>query len=95
MVRHADEYAVLRELRAHMPPPARRVLAAETVADRLVRAVERRRTAVYAPGWLRAALPPLVLRLARRELRGGRQSWQHTRPLGAGSRADQAVRSAP
>jgi NAD(P)-dependent dehydrogenase (short-subunit alcohol dehydrogenase family) len=100
MVRDADQHVVLRELRDHMPRPARRVLPTETAADRLVRGVERRRTALYVPGWLRAtqplraALPPLVLRLARRELRGGRQSWQHTGPLGAGGRADQAVRAA-
>ncbi|MFD8309344.1 SDR family oxidoreductase [Streptomyces sp. NPDC059690] len=99
MVRDADRYAVLRELRAHMPPLARRVMAADMVAARLVRSVERRRTAVYAPAWLRltqpvrAAMPPVVLRLSRRELPRlqQRQPWQHTGPLGAGGEADRAA----
>ncbi|MER5450940.1 SDR family oxidoreductase [Streptomyces sp. NPDC002764] len=99
MVRDADRHAVLRELRAHMPPPARRVMAADVVAARLVRSVERRRTAVYAPAWLRltqpvrAAMPPVVLRLSRRELPRlqERQPWQHTGPLGAGGQADRAA----
>ncbi|MDC2960539.1 SDR family oxidoreductase [Streptomyces gilvifuscus] len=99
MVRDADRHAVLGELRAHMPSPARRVMAADVVAARLVRSVERRRTAVYAPGWMRltqpvrAAMPPVVLRLSRRELPRlqERQPWQHTGPLGAGGQADQAA----
>lgn len=49
MIRDSDQYAALRELRAHMPPPVRRVHDVETVAARLVRGLERRRTAVYAP----------------------------------------------
>lgn len=99
MVRAADQHAVLRELRAHMPPPARRVMAADVVAARVTRSVERRRTAVYVPAWLRltqpvrAAIPPVVLRLSRRELPRleERQPWEHTGPLGAGGRADQAA----
>lgn len=51
MVRDADRHAVLRELRAHMPRPARTVHPADLVASRLVSAVERRSAAVYArPG---------------------------------------------
>ncbi|WP_028803971.1 SDR family oxidoreductase [Streptomyces sp. 142MFCol3.1] len=99
MVRDADEHAVLRELRAHMPPPARRVMTAQAVAARLIRGVERRRTAVYAPGWLRltqpvrAALPPVVLRVSRHELPRlqAMAPWQATGPLGAGGRADRAA----
>ncbi|MFE2050594.1 SDR family oxidoreductase [Streptomyces sp. NPDC059459] len=74
MVRDADEHAVLRELRGHMPPPARKVYPAAYVAGRLVDAVERRRPSVYVPGWLRstqlvrAAMPPVVTWLSRREL---------------------------
>ncbi|MEU0336706.1 SDR family oxidoreductase [Streptomyces sp. NPDC006193] len=99
MVRDADRYAVLRELRRHMPPPARRVYPAEVVARRLADGLERRRVAVYAPGWLRltqpvrAALPPLVLRLARRELprlEAG-EPFDATGLLGAGGLADRAV----
>jgi len=51
MIRDANRNTALRELRAHMPPPARRVHPAEAVAARLAHAVERRRTAVYTPAW--------------------------------------------
>ncbi|MER7056364.1 MULTISPECIES: SDR family oxidoreductase [unclassified Streptomyces] len=99
MIRDADRYAVLRELRGHMPPPARRTYPADHVAARLVRAVERRRTAVYVPGWLRLAqvgrstLPPMVLRLSRRELPRleAEGAMDPTGPLGAGGRADRAA----
>ncbi|GAA3962851.1 SDR family oxidoreductase [Streptomyces marokkonensis] len=98
MIRDADRYAVLRELRGHMPPPARRTYPADHVAARLVRAMERRRTAVYVPGWLRlaqvgrSALPPMVLRLSRRELPRleAEGAMDPTGPLGAGGRADRA-----
>ncbi|MFJ4621261.1 SDR family oxidoreductase [Streptomyces sp. NPDC088812] len=96
MIRDADRYVVLRELRANMPPPARRVHPVEAVAERLARAVERRRTAVYVPAWLRlaqvtrAALPPLVLRRCRRALPRleAEEPFRPTGPLGAGGRAD-------
>ncbi|MEV7001052.1 SDR family oxidoreductase [Streptomyces sp. NPDC093982] len=99
MIRDADQYAALRELRAHMPPPVRRVHDVETVAARLVRGLERRRTAVYAPAWLRltqpvrAALPPVVLRVSRRRLprMEAAQPVEYTGPLGAGGLADQAA----
>ncbi|CAL9345542.1 SDR family oxidoreductase [Streptomyces sp. enrichment culture] len=98
MIRDADRYPVLRELRAHMPPPARGTHSPDEVAARLVRAVERRRTAVYVPGWLRlaqlgrTALPPLVLRLSRHELPRleAEGSLGRTGPLGAGGLADRA-----
>ncbi len=54
MIRGVDEHAVLRELRGHMPPPARKVYPVEHVAERLAEAVRRRRPSVYVPGWLRA-----------------------------------------
>ncbi|WP_432139506.1 MULTISPECIES: SDR family oxidoreductase [unclassified Streptomyces] len=103
MIRDADRYAVLRELRAHMPPPARRVYPVQTVAARVVRALERRRTAVYAPAWLRltqpvrAALPPVVLRVARRELPRleAETPFEFTGPLGAGGLADRAASVPP
>ncbi|MET9506356.1 SDR family oxidoreductase [Streptomyces sp. NPDC006622] len=96
MIRDADQHAVLRELRAHMPAPARRVHPVEAVAERLARAVERRSTAVYVPSWLRlaqiarAALPPLVLRVSRRELPRieAEEPFRPTGLLGAGGRAD-------
>ncbi|MFI8090671.1 SDR family oxidoreductase [Streptomyces sp. NPDC086080] len=99
MVRDADRHAVLRELRGHMPPPARKVYPAAYVAGRLVTAVERRRPAVYVPRWLRAAqavraaMPPVVTLLSRRELPrlDAAEPFSATGLLGAGGRADQAA----
>ncbi|MEU7470121.1 SDR family oxidoreductase [Streptomyces sp. NPDC044984] len=101
MIRDADRHPVLRELRGHMPPPARRLYPAEQVAARLAAAVEHRSTAVYVPRWLRlaqaarAALPPVVLRVARRELARleAEDPMRHTGLLGAGGEADRARRS--
>ena len=99
MIRDADRYDVLRELRLHMPAPARRVYPVEIVAARLVKGLERRRAAVYAPAWLRLAqpirpaMPPVVLRVARRALPRLEASGSvpYTGPLGAGGRADRAA----
>ncbi|MDX3642148.1 SDR family oxidoreductase [Streptomyces sp. MB09-02B] len=74
LIRDAEGYPAMRELRVHMPPPARHVQSVETVAARLAHTVEQRRTAVYIPRWIRltqltrAAIPPLVLRTTRRNL---------------------------
>lgn len=103
MIRDADRYAVLRELRSAMPRPARRVYPVDTVAARLVRGLERRRTAVYAPAWLRlvqpvrAALPPVVLRVSRRALPRleDREPVEYTGPLGAGGVADSGAGREP
>ncbi|MFE3857097.1 SDR family oxidoreductase [Streptomyces griseorubiginosus] len=100
MIRDADRYAVLRELRTAMPGPAGRVYPVDTVAARLVKGLERRRTAVYAPAWLRltqplrAALPPVVLRVARRSLPRleAEEPVEYTGPLGAGGLADSGPR---
>ncbi|MEU0132933.1 SDR family oxidoreductase [Streptomyces sp. NPDC006296] len=96
MIRDADEHPVLRELRAHMPRPARKVYPVGTVAGRLVDAVERRSAAVYAPAWLRAtqavraAMPPVVTALSKREIpRLQRETpFEGTGLLGAGGLAD-------
>ncbi|MFD3875479.1 SDR family oxidoreductase [Streptomyces sp. NPDC058623] len=96
MIRDAEQHAVLHELRAHMPRPARRIYPAEYVAARLVAAVERRAASVYVPGWLRAVqpvralLPPIVTRVARHELPRLERSapFEATGMLGAGGRAD-------
>ncbi|MFF3493224.1 SDR family oxidoreductase [Streptomyces sp. NPDC002795] len=91
MIRDADRYAVLRELRAHMPRPARKVYPVEHVADRLVHAVERRAASVYVPGWLRGAqavragLPMLVTRLSHGAVT--RSDFTATGLLGAGGDA--------
>ncbi|MFD0312997.1 SDR family oxidoreductase [Streptomyces flavalbus] len=100
MIRDADRHAVLREVRAHLPAPARRARSADTAADRLVSAMEQRSTAVYVPRWLRllqagrGAVPPVALRVARRHLprleAGG--ALGSTGPLGAGGRADHRAR---
>ncbi|MEW2288323.1 short-chain dehydrogenase/reductase [Streptomyces sp. NPDC047841] len=102
MIREAEGFAALRELRVHMPPGVRDIRPADAVAARLARAVERRSTAVYVPAWLRlvqpvrCALPPVVLRLARHHL----PRWDAGRPLratgslGAGGRADRAAAAA-
>ncbi|MFD9542464.1 SDR family oxidoreductase [Streptomyces sp. NPDC060022] len=95
MIRDADQHAVLRELRAHMPAPARKTYSPEYVARLVVDAVERRAPSVYVPGWLRsvqavrAGLPGLVSRLARRELT--RSQFAATGLLGAGGRAAEAT----
>ncbi|WP_320783800.1 SDR family oxidoreductase [Streptomyces sp. CRN 30] len=96
MIRDADRYPVMRGLRAWMPPPSDRSLPVERVAARLARAVERRRTSVYVPRWLvavqavRTALPPVVLRVTRRELPrlAARQPLAPTGLLGPGGDAD-------
>ncbi|MFG2512184.1 SDR family oxidoreductase [Streptomyces sp. NPDC048584] len=100
MIRDADRHPVLRELRGHMPPPARRLYPADRVAARLGAGVEHRSTAVYVPRWLRlaqaarAALPPVVLRVSRRELARleAEDPLRHTGLLGAGGAADLAGR---
>src|SRR5690606_6676703 len=101
MIRDADQYAVLRQLRGHMPPPARKVFPVSYVAGRLVTAVERRRPAVYVPRWLRAAqavraaMPPVVTLLSRRELPrlAAAEKFEATGLLGAGGRADHSDRA--
>jgi NAD(P)-dependent dehydrogenase (short-subunit alcohol dehydrogenase family) len=101
LIRDADHYVTLRELRAHMPPPARRVHPTEAVAARLTHAVEQRRTAVYVPRWLRltqltrAAIPPVVLRVTRRALPRleADQALHPTGLLGPGGRADSTARA--
>ncbi|MEU3032526.1 short-chain dehydrogenase/reductase [Streptomyces incarnatus] len=95
MIRAAERFTALRELRVHMPPPLRTIHPPDAVAERLARAVESRRTAVYMPSWLRcvqavrSALPPVVLRLTRRELPrlDAGQPLPSTGPLGAGGRS--------
>ncbi|MFJ6700033.1 SDR family oxidoreductase [Streptomyces sp. NPDC091272] len=101
MIRDADQHTVLRELRAHMPLPARKVYPVASVAARLVHAVERRSPAVYAPAWLRtvqpfrALLPPMVTRLSRAELPRieAHHTFDATGLLGVGGRDDVTLRT--
>lgn len=101
MIREAEGFTALHRLRVRMPPGVRTIHPADVVAARLARAVERRRTAVYVPAWLRLvqplrwALPPVVLRLARHDLPRWDAGWplRATGSLGAGGRADRAAAS--
>ncbi|MGW5849138.1 SDR family oxidoreductase [Streptomyces sp. NPDC055254] len=104
MIRDGDRHVVLRELRAHMPPPARKVYPADHVADRLVTAAERRKATVYVPAWLRAVqpvrafLPPVVTRVARTALPRLERAapLEATGLLGAGGRAaEEGLRDVP
>ncbi|WP_309063971.1 SDR family NAD(P)-dependent oxidoreductase, partial [Streptomyces sp.] len=99
MVRDADEYAVLRELRGHMPRPARKVHPVGHVAGRLAtrsNGVARRSTCLR---WLRsarlirAAMPPVVTMLPRREppRLAAVEPFRPTGLPGSGGRADRAA----
>ncbi|MEI7031699.1 SDR family oxidoreductase [Streptomyces pratensis] len=91
MIRESDRFPVMRELRAHMPLPARKTYSAEHMARRLVTAAERRAPSVYVPAWLRgvqavrAVLPGPVALMTRRELT--RSQFTATGLLGAGGSA--------
>ncbi|MFH8624284.1 SDR family oxidoreductase [Streptomyces vietnamensis] len=98
MIRDVDRHAVLRELRAHMPAPARRVYPVERVAAWIGRGVERRSSSVYAPPWLRLAqagrpvFPLAVDLLSRRELPRlmNGSAFEQTGLLGHGGRIEEA-----
>ncbi|MFE5793379.1 SDR family oxidoreductase [Streptomyces sp. NPDC056503] len=99
MVKDVDRHTVLRELRGHMPAPARRVYPVGQVASWLVRGVERRSASVYAPPWLRLAqagrpfFPLAVDLLSRRTLpRLMRDhSFEQTGLLGEGGRIEERL----
>ncbi|WP_225802414.1 SDR family oxidoreductase [Streptomyces sp. NK15101] len=98
MIRDVDRHPVLRELRGHMPAPARRVYPVDRVSAWLARGVDRRSPSVYAPPWLRLAqagrpfFPLAVDLLSRRELpRLMRESaFDQTGLLGPGGRIEAA-----
>jgi NAD(P)-dependent dehydrogenase (short-subunit alcohol dehydrogenase family) len=102
MIRDAERYAVMHELRTRMPPPADRIQTAERAAARLADAVEHRRIAVYVPAWLRAlqwvraAVPPVVMRATRRDLLrlAAREDLRPTGLLGGGGHADRRATGA-
>ncbi|GAA2313747.1 short-chain dehydrogenase/reductase [Streptomyces kunmingensis] len=99
MIHDADSHPALGDLRAMLPPPARRVLPVAPVAHRLARAVERRRTSVYVPEWVRLAqlgrglLAPVISRRARAHYarRAAGRPAEQSGPLGAGGLADHAL----
>ncbi|MFH8838206.1 SDR family oxidoreductase [Streptomyces sp. NPDC017868] len=99
MVRDVERHTVLRELRGHMPAPARRVYPVDRVASWLVRGIERRRASVYAPPWLRLAqagrpfFPVAVDLLSRRELPRllKEHSFEQTGLLGTGGHIEEKL----
>ncbi|MFE5914791.1 SDR family oxidoreductase [Streptomyces wedmorensis] len=98
MVRDVDRHTVLRELRGHMPAPARRVYSVDRVSGWIARGVDRRAASVYAPPWLRLAqagrpvFPLFVELVSRRDLpRLMREyAFDQTGLLGHGGRIEEA-----
>ncbi|MFJ7147122.1 SDR family oxidoreductase [Streptomyces sp. NPDC100445] len=96
MISGIDDHPVLRALRQNQPWFARRVHTPDQVADWLAAGVLHRAHHVYAPPWLRwcqplrPLFPPLVARLARRELKAlsTAELGHEVGVLGAGGRAD-------
>ncbi|MFF3020852.1 SDR family oxidoreductase [Streptomyces sp. NPDC057939] len=97
MIRDADQHTALRELRAHMPPGARRTYPIHQVAAWTCRAVDHRSATVYAPPWLRIVqplrplLPLAVTAVSRRALPRLAEKGlvEQTGMLGGGGQADQ------
>ncbi|WP_329286750.1 SDR family oxidoreductase [Streptomyces sp. NBC_00691] len=97
MIRDVDRHAVLRELRGHMPAPARRVYPVAQVSGWIAHGVDRRSAAVYAPPWLRLAqlgrpfFPLVVDLLSRRELPRlmAEHRFEQTGLLGEGGRVEE------
>ncbi|MFE9369677.1 SDR family oxidoreductase [Streptomyces sp. NPDC006711] len=103
MIRDADQHTVLRELRAHMPPGARRTYPVESIASWIARGVDRRLATVYAPPWLRwvqplrPLFPSAVTAVSRHVLprMADRGPVSPTGLLGPGGRAAGSVQRAP
>jgi NAD(P)-dependent dehydrogenase (short-subunit alcohol dehydrogenase family) len=104
MVRGADEQAGLREMRASLPGIFGRTYPLEPAVARLVAGIARRRPHVYGQAWLRVLpavrglMPALAARTpALKDLPAYEQAivesgGSATLPVGAGGRADAAVR---
>lgn len=98
MIRDVDRHTVLRELRGHMPAPARRVYSVDRVSAWIARGVEHRSASVYAPPWLRLAqagrpfFPVVVDLLSRRKLPSlmRESAFEQTGLLGYGGRIEEA-----
>ncbi|MEU7062727.1 SDR family oxidoreductase [Streptomyces sp. NPDC053429] len=96
MIRDADRHTVLRELRAHMPPGARRTYPVARVAAWVAHAVDRRSATVYAPPRLRLVQPlrpvlPLAVTAVSRWALPRLAEYGPVEPtglLGAGGQAD-------
>ncbi|ANW19772.1 SDR family oxidoreductase [Streptomyces clavuligerus] len=103
MVRGVDQHAVLAELRRRLPWPIGRTYPIGPTTDRLVAGIERRAAHVYGQPWVRAmqplrgAVPGLVARASRREMRSFAPKLAELGPdpgrlVGAGGEADEAAR---
>ncbi|MEV4740445.1 SDR family oxidoreductase [Streptomyces sp. NPDC049555] len=96
MVRGADRFEAMRELRRRLPWPMNRTYPLEPAVDRLVAGIERRSAHIYAQGWLRTlqplrgALPAVVALGGSREMRRveGRLAGMRPGLVGAGGAAD-------
>ncbi|MEV7513115.1 SDR family oxidoreductase [Streptomyces sp. NPDC090085] len=103
MTSGVDDLPVLRALRRHQPGFARRVRPPEEVAGWLADGIAYRSAAVYAPPWLRwcqplrPIFPPIVARIARRELSVPHRDGLTTEVdlLGAGGLADWRAHRSP
>ncbi|CAM5515784.1 short-chain dehydrogenase [Streptomyces abikoensis] len=101
MVRGADAYEVMREMRQRLPWPANRTYPLGPAADRLVDGIERRAAHVYGQGWLRAVqgargwLPGLLALGAQRTMRQyePRITGMRAGLVGAGGAADEKERA--
>ncbi|XUM02168.1 SDR family oxidoreductase [Streptomyces venezuelae ATCC 10712] len=97
MIRDVERHTVLRELRQHMPAPARKVYPVAQVSSWIARGIDRRAVSIYAPPWLRLAqlarpvYPAAVSLLSRRTLPQltGEDSLEQTGLLGAGGRIEE------
>ncbi|MDH2389114.1 SDR family oxidoreductase [Streptomyces sp. HNM0663] len=102
MVRGADQYEVMRELRQRLPWPSNRTYPLGPAVDRLVAGIERRSAHVYGQWWLRGMqsvrgyLPTLVGLAGQREMRRFEPRLGAVRAglVGAGGAADEAARGA-
>ncbi|MEU7134708.1 SDR family oxidoreductase [Streptomyces sp. NPDC046261] len=96
MVRGADAYEVMREMRRRLPWPAGRTYPLGPTVDRLVTGIERRSAHVYGQRWLRGLqpvrglLPALAAAGGPREMRRAEPGLAGVRPglVGPGGAAD-------
>lgn len=100
LIREADETAVFRELRTHLPWPASVIHDPAPYVRAMVRGIEHRSTHIYAPPWLggvyaaRTLMPPLVAHRSRQVLAArGDAPLPPTSLLGPGGAAAGTVRS--
>ncbi|MEW2139622.1 SDR family oxidoreductase [Streptomyces sp. NPDC005409] len=101
LIREADQTAVFRELRTHLPWPASVIHDPAPYVRAMVRGIERRSAHIYAPPWLRGVyaartlLPPVVAHRSQRVLAArGDAPLPPTGLLGPGGTAAGPARTA-